>query len=362
MLKQLLQGFTRSASTYALQDHYPKTQTLDEGLFGVPRLRFELCSSCGACAEACPTNAISLRPLQDPAAPKESQPIAQKLSLQLGSCVFCGRCKTACGNNAIQEDMDVEIAVSQRDNLLQVGVFPSSEDTTNQREGASLDLMIERVNLSIFGVFSRSLQLYVASAGSCGGCEEELTAALGPFYQGTRLGVSITANPLQADAIFVTGPVPRALVETLQRAYHRAPSPKIACACDGNVFQGSYAVLGAADKALPVDVYIPGCPPTPKNLLHGLLLGMERVQEKLTRAEYLAPGLPQSLLTSLRQRPATTPMPNKHSEREKSPAPKTEAKEEPPAPPNDQTEVALPSASPTGELRISHPVEPDEPS
>jgi Ni,Fe-hydrogenase III small subunit/formate hydrogenlyase subunit 6/NADH:ubiquinone oxidoreductase subunit I len=368
MLKRLLQTFTNKSSTRSLQDNYPNTKTLDEGLFGVPRLRFEQCSSCGACANACPTNALTLQSVQDNTIlQSKSEAVAQKLSLQLGSCVFCGRCQTACGDNAIQEEKSVEVAVTQRGNLLQEGFFAPTEGAlaTNPKEVASLGLMIERVNLAIFGIFSRSLQLYIASAGSCGGCEEELAAALGPFYQGTKIGVSITKNPLQADAFFVTGPIPRPLIEVLQRAYHAASAPKIvlsvgACACDGNVFRGSYAVLGTADQALPVDVYIPGCPPTPKNLLHGILLAMERSQEKLIRTEYLAPGLPQSLLTSLRQKPATKPMPDKHKESEERLTPPKETPLALLSPSDHIVEVAPPITPQASEPRASQPIDPSE--
>jgi Ni,Fe-hydrogenase III small subunit len=120
------------------------------------------------------------------------------------------------------------------------------------------------------------LSIRQVDAGSCNGCELEIHALANAFYDLDRFGLKFVASPRHADVLLVTGPVTRNMREALQRTYAATPAPKWviasgACARDGHVFKGSYAIAGGVADVLPVDLFIPGCPPSPKALLQGLL-------------------------------------------------------------------------------------------
>jgi Ni,Fe-hydrogenase III small subunit len=118
-------------------------------------------------------------------------------------------------------------------------------------------------------------------AGSCNGCESELQALLNPFYDLQRFGIDFVASPRHADALLVTGPPARHLVEALQITDEATPRPRLIvaigdCACHGGFCAGSFATLEGVESVLPVDVRIPGCPPTPRAIVDGLLAGLGR--------------------------------------------------------------------------------------
>jgi len=127
----------------------------------------------------------------------------------------------------------------------------------------------------------RSLAMRVVDAGSCNGCELEINALANAFYDFERFGLHIVASPRHADVLLVTGPVTLNMREALLRTYDAVPAPKWVvavggCALDGGIFAGSYACADGVAGVLPVDLHIPGCPPTPTALLKGLLALMER--------------------------------------------------------------------------------------
>src|ERR1700722_816882 len=122
----------------------------------------------------------------------------------------------------------------------------------------------------------RSLSIREVDAGSCNGCELEIHALNNAFYDLERFGLRFVASPRHADVLLVTGPVTRNMREALERTYQATPDPKWVvavgdCAADGGIFAGSYAVAGGVDAVVPVDLHIRGCPPTPLQLLQGLL-------------------------------------------------------------------------------------------
>ncbi len=126
----------------------------------------------------------------------------------------------------------------------------------------------------------RSLSIREVDCGSCNGCELEVNALANPAYDMERFGLKFVASPRHADVLLVTGPLTHNMREALQRAWDCTPEPKwlVAagdCAVDGGVFKGSYAIAGGIGEALPVDLVIPGCPPTPTQLLEGLLALLE---------------------------------------------------------------------------------------
>jgi Ni,Fe-hydrogenase III small subunit len=122
----------------------------------------------------------------------------------------------------------------------------------------------------------RSLAIREVDAGSCNGCELEIHALNNAFYDLERFGLRFVASPRHADVLLVTGPVTRNMRQALERTYNATPDPKWVvavggCAADGGVFGGSYAVVGGVNAVVPVDLLIPGCPPSPLQLLKGLL-------------------------------------------------------------------------------------------
>jgi Ni,Fe-hydrogenase III small subunit len=135
---------------------------------------------------------------------------------------------------------------------------------------------------AIWGRFNRSLTIRQVDAGSCNGCELEIHALNNAIYNCEKYGIHFTASPRFADVLLVTGPVTHNMEIALRRTYAATPAPKLVvaagdCGCNGGIFGESYASLGGVDKVLPVDLVIPGCPPTPKDLLWGLLKLMEKM-------------------------------------------------------------------------------------
>jgi Ni,Fe-hydrogenase III small subunit len=141
---------------------------------------------------------------------------------------------------------------------------------------ADIERLGARLGAEIRARFGRSLAIRQVDAGSCNGCELEISGLTGPHYDLERFGVHFVASPRHADCLLVTGPVTRNMAEALRRTWHATPDPKLViaagdCAADGGIFRGSYAVVGGVGDVVPVDALISGCPPSPAALLAGLL-------------------------------------------------------------------------------------------
>jgi formate hydrogenlyase subunit 7 len=135
-------------------------------------------------------------------------------------------------------------------------------------------------------LFRRSLHVRHVDAGSCNACESEIRLLTSPYYDVHRLGIFFTTSPRHADLLLVTGPITRAMVDPLRRTYEAMPDPRLvvavgACACSGGIFGRSALTLGGLDQVLPVDAFIPGCPPSPLALIHGLLVALDRAEPRL---------------------------------------------------------------------------------
>ncbi len=135
-------------------------------------------------------------------------------------------------------------------------------------------------------IFGKSLSIREVDAGSCNGCEVEIYATTYPFYDMERFGLHVVASPRHADMLVVTGPVTRNMERGLLQTYKATPSPKLvvamgACAISGGIFKDSYAVKNGVDKIVPVDAYIPGCPPSPRAIIYGIMVALDKFKEKL---------------------------------------------------------------------------------
>jgi Ni,Fe-hydrogenase III small subunit/NAD-dependent dihydropyrimidine dehydrogenase PreA subunit len=203
-----------------------------------------------ACAAACATGAI------DP----------EEKTVDLGRCVFCGLCEEACGSEGIRFSRDPRLPWGKREHLVLGG--PKPGDTT--------------ASPALRSLLGRSLHLREVSAGGCNGCDLEAQAFGNPIFDLQRFGIDFVASPRHADGLLITGPVSKNMREALLKTYEAVAEPRIviaigACAASGGIFRDSYAVENGVGGVLPVDLFIPGCPPHPLTLLHAILgfLGKE---------------------------------------------------------------------------------------
>jgi Ni,Fe-hydrogenase III small subunit len=208
---------------------------------GLPRgASFKSPADVGALIERCPTRAIVR---QDGG-----------VAIEYGRCVHCSRCRDTAEGAAVPWDASYEWAA--------------------YASGATAVRKLERA-------FGRSLHIRFIDAGACSACVSEARQLNNPYYNMHRLGFFMTPTPRSADVLLVSGPISDAMRLPLQRAYDAMPEPKRvlaigACAIFGGVFGPSFAAAGGASELVPVDVVVPGCPPPPLAILHGLLLVVER--------------------------------------------------------------------------------------
>ena len=133
-------------------------------------------------------------------------------------------------------------------------------------------------------LLGRALAIREVDAGSCNGCELEITALASPLYDADRFGIHFVASPRHADLLLVTGPVTRNMEVPLRKTYEATPEPKLVvavgdCARTCGVFRGSYAIAGSVDEIIPVNVFVPGCPPEPTDILRGILAALNAVSK-----------------------------------------------------------------------------------
>jgi len=236
-------------------------------------------------AAVCPTGAIEIN--DEP----EGTGATRTVTLDLGKCVFCGLCADA--DSAIRMTPRCELAATSRASLRQAARYRLNSDgshsgllTNSQATGVGAETVEstgEQLRSSIHAVLGRSLHIRQVDAGSCNGCEIEIHGLNSPVYDVERFGIHFVASPRHADMLLVTGPVTRNMELALRKTYDATPDPRLvvavgACGCSGGICGRNYATCGAVDAVIPVDVYIPGCPPNPHALLHGMLLAVGRLK------------------------------------------------------------------------------------
>jgi Ni,Fe-hydrogenase III small subunit/ferredoxin len=212
-------------------------------------------------ARVCPTGAIEL--------------LHGRYTVDRGRCIQCGACVRA-DPERFRFSESYETAARSREGLVVDGNWEHNGHTAVSRARATL---AERV-----AALRRSVHIRHVDAGSDGAEEWEIQALLNPYYDIQRLGLFFTASPRHADILLVTGGVTRPLRAPLERAYRLMPEPKAVVAvgtdaCSGGLSEATGETLGGVDQLLPVDVYIPGSPPAPIAILHGLLLAIGELRE-----------------------------------------------------------------------------------
>jgi NADH-quinone oxidoreductase B subunit len=134
--------------------------------------------------------------------------------------------------------------------------------------------------------FAKALWVYHVNTGACNGCDIEVIDVLTPYYDVERFGIKLVGSPRHADVLLVSGPVTRPVVDILKRVYEATPSPKLvfaigSCATDGGIWHDSYNVIGGVDKIIPVNFYVPGCPPRPEAIVYGVAVALGLAPKKV---------------------------------------------------------------------------------
>jgi Ni,Fe-hydrogenase III small subunit len=213
---------------------------------GLPQIHKDADTELAArCAASCPQDAI------DP----------ERGMIDMGRCVFCGTCERISDGRFISFTRNFELSVSEKAQLTTGGSLPDLSNHSRQH---------------FKKLFGRSLQLRQVSAGGCNACEADLNVLATPFFDLARFGINFVASPRHADAIVVTGPISRNMKMALLETYEAVPSPKVviavgSCTLTGGPFRGSPEITEGLDSLMPVDLFIPGCPPHPLTHLHALL-------------------------------------------------------------------------------------------
>jgi Ni,Fe-hydrogenase III small subunit/Pyruvate/2-oxoacid:ferredoxin oxidoreductase delta subunit len=216
------------------------------GFRGLPVLADGPCrEGCSECRDVCPTEAISLEPLQ----------------LDMGRCVFCDECTRVCPEQKIRFTAEYRLASDSREGLC-------------VRQGGGLPEV--KVAAEIRRLFGRSLKLRSVSAGGCNGCELEIIALANVNFDVQRFGIEIVASPRHADGLVLSGPITANMAEALQRCYDGMPDPKFviavgACAISGGVFAPSPVLERGFLARFAPQLYVPGCPPHPLSIANGIL-------------------------------------------------------------------------------------------
>ncbi len=222
---------------------------LSDRFQGVPVLKNDKCpEDCAVCRDVCPSSAIKI---------EDSSP-----EIDLGACIFCSACSRSCPRGKIEFGADYSLSSSSREGLL-IG-----------KEKKKPDFVPDSIKNG--KLFSRSLKLRQVSAGGCNACEADINVLTTLAWDIGRFGIQIVASPRHADGLIVTGPVTKNMRLALEKTYDAVAHPKIviavgACAISGGIYRGMEESCDGVGNVIPVDVFVPGCPPHPLTILDALL-------------------------------------------------------------------------------------------
>jgi Ni,Fe-hydrogenase III small subunit/NAD-dependent dihydropyrimidine dehydrogenase PreA subunit len=206
--------------------------------------------NCRECESICPTGAIKIKPL----------------SVDIGKCIFCSECESFCTNGTIKFINEYKLGSAERNKL----IIPSGKSFANYHSEAI------KARKEIHKLFGHSLKLRQVSSAGCNGCEMELSACGNVNFDMGRFGIDFVASPRHADGIVITGPISKNMAVALEDAYNSVNHPKLviavgACAISGGIFTESSELNREFLEKVKIDLYIPGCPPHPLNVINSII-------------------------------------------------------------------------------------------
>ncbi|HWR37970.1 MAG TPA: NADH-quinone oxidoreductase subunit NuoB [Patescibacteria group bacterium] len=212
------------------------------------------CQDCQKCSEICPTNAVKVN--------------KGTVTIEQNACVFCGRCVEQCSAGCLKQTSNYQLA------------------TLGGRLADDAGTALKRKIRSVLG---RSIHVRHVDVGSCNACDFEMGHLSNPIYDIQQYGVDFVASPRHADLLMVTGVVTRNSIQSLKMTFEATPFPKLvmavgSCACSGQIFGESYAIHGPVDSLVPVDIYVPGCPPRPQAIIYGIMMALDHPRLRRTAA------------------------------------------------------------------------------
>lgn len=247
MFKELIE---RVKQGYKTVDFPNKLPEFPEFYKGKPSVNCKD-EKCKKCVESCPVEALKFN---------------GKIEIDLGKCIFCNECTNICPTENIVFSKDYKMSATSKENLI------ISDKNINFEK---------KIKNKILKLFNRSFKIRVVSAGGCGACEADVNVLSTIGYDLGRFGIEIVASPRHADGLIVIGPVTKNMETALFKTYKAIAEPKLviavgSCAISGGIFCDNSEQLNGADSVVPVDLYIPGCPPNPFTILDGILTVLDK--------------------------------------------------------------------------------------